>query len=82
MIVSVTLWGKGTKFIKVVNVKSAVIEEAQNHPNFTNSLVNTMEGFDWQRKFGLCFIFVKHILLLEFLCSWELGCFMLLELIL
>lgn len=30
-------------------------------------LVNTMKGFD-QREFGLRFSFVKHILLLEFLC--------------
>lgn len=76
------MWVKGTKSIKAVNVKPAVIEEALNQPDFTNATCNTMKGFDQQHKFGLCFSFVKHILLLEFLCPWESGCFMLLELIL
>lgn len=84
MIVSVLylLWVKGTKSIKVVNVKSAVIEEALNQPDFTNATCNTIKRFDQQCKFGLCFSFVEHILLLEFLCPWESWCFMLLELIL
>lgn len=82
MIVSIlyTLWEKGTK--SIVNVKPAVIEEALNNPYFTNATFNTRKGFDQQCKFGLCFSFVKHILLLEFLCPGESGCFMVLELIL
>lgn len=37
---------KGTKSIKVVNVKPAVIEEALNHPDFTNATCNTIKRFD------------------------------------
>lgn len=59
---------KGTKSIKVVNVKPAVIEEALNHPDFTNATCNTIKRFDQPHKFGLCFSSVKHIVLLEFLC--------------
>lgn len=54
--------------VKVVDVKPPVIEEALNHPDFTVATYNTVKGCDQQRKFGLCFSFVKHIFLLEFLC--------------